>query len=154
MGFPLFVHRAAACISFAERSEVPRPGYGGKPWVSLCSWNGEARAFRRAPFLRTGYIQELLGAHPNRGAGGAGAHAGGPTGEVLAHVALHRFLHLVLARVVLLAARLVGKPGEQPRPETWRTPVRIDRCKLNHAVRTVPLAIAAADARLVDEDFA
>src|SRR6187431_2508956 len=27
-------------------------GYGGKPWkVSLCSWGGEARAFRRAPPL-------------------------------------------------------------------------------------------------------
>ena len=32
MGFPLYVHRVAACREAAERSEVPRPGYGGKPW--------------------------------------------------------------------------------------------------------------------------
>src|SRR5262245_30459897 len=97
---------------------------------------------------------ELLGAHAHRRARRTGAHAGGPPGQVLAHVALHRLLADLVVVIARLASRLAREPGQEPRPEAGRAARRIDLLHLDRPVGAVALAVAAADAGRVDEDRA
>ena len=107
-------------------------------------------------FARAGEAQELLGAHADRRARRARAHAGRAAGEVLAHVALHRFL-----RHRPSSSSLGSMPGLRRRCRAAATTSRLGRCALrvhgrhlDHAVRAVALAVAAADAGVVDEHLA
>src|SRR4029450_5771470 len=49
---------------------------------------------------------------------------------------------------------LHARSQQQPGPQRWRTPVRILGSHLDHVVRAVALAVAAADAGVLDEDLA
>src|SRR4051812_45721653 len=104
-----------------------------------------------------GYGQELLGCDADRGARRAGAHAGRAALDARAHVALDRLLGRFRIDAFLgpFLRRLAGaraEAGEEPGEE-----VRLLRRNLvhpDHAIGAIALAIAAADAGLVDEDLA
>ena len=98
---------------------------------------------------------ELLGIDADRGAGGARPHAGRAALDALAHVALDRVLAAgalgePLGRLVL--ARAVAAAEEQPAQEARL--LRRHRRHLDDAIGAVALAIAAADALVVDEHLA
>ena len=86
-------------LNSAQRSRSPCPAMQGR-------WS--RAAIHRLPVR---VVQELLRAHADRGAGRTRAHARRPARQVLAHVALHRLLGLVLARPA--AARV---PARAVRP--------------------------------------
>src|ERR1700682_2752875 len=99
-------------------------------------------------------IEELLGAHPNRGTRRASAHAGRAAGEILAHVALHGLLRDVLRLGPGFHPGFGAESQHEPRPEARTLALRIHDRELDHAIRAVSLAVAAADAGIVDEDLA
>lgn len=111
-------------------------------------------AGERRPALLDGVVEKRFGAHANRRARRTGPHAGRPAGKIFAHVALDRFFCLILAGLVALKPGLVGDAEQQPRQQAGPSAFRIDGRHLNHAVRAVAFAIAAADAGAVDEYLA
>src|SRR5882724_972912 len=106
--------------------------------------------------LTIGLVRELdeaLRADADRRPGRTGAHAGGAPVEVLAHVALDR----LLGRRRRDSAQ---DPPARSRAPAEQQPLREAGLRrrlgghLDHAVRTVALAVAAADAVVADVDFA
>src|SRR6202158_4761479 len=104
--------------------------------------------------VRPGVGKEWLGAHADRRSRGTRAHARRPAREVLAHVALDRLLGDVLRVELHLPARLVPATPHEPAHEARAAACRVDRCHLDHAIGAVALAVATADAGVVDKDFA
>ena len=47
-----------------------------------------------------------------------------------------------------------GQSSEQPCPQTWSPPVGIHLRELDNAIGTIALTITAADAAIVDKNFA
>src|SRR5579862_1840536 len=84
-------------------------------------------------------LQHVLRVNANCGTGGTGAYAGRATLEARAHVALHRGL----GRCLLAAP---AQAVEQA--DLW-----LDLRHLDHAVGAVLDTVAAADARVSDEDL-
>src|SRR4051812_12027844 len=97
-------------------------------------------------------LEELFGTHSDRGTGRTGLDAGRPFFARAAHVALHRFLGAAFRIVVQVAARRGTASEQHPLPEARRL-LRLD-AHLDHAVRAVALAVAAADAGALDEHLA
>ena len=85
-------------------------------------------------------LHHVIVADAKRRARGTGLDAGRAAAQVLAHVALDRGLR-----------HFVGLPAQQPAQQGL---LRGDLRHLDHAIRAVLLAVAAADAAVVDEDLA
>src|SRR6185369_16862797 len=98
--------------------------------------------------------RKFLRADADRCAGRAGTDAGGSACLVLAHVALDGFLaaRWFVLLVVGCFARTWAAAEHQPLQQSRL--LRRLRRHVNHAVRTVALAIAAADTVVGDEHFA
>src|SRR5258706_2206000 len=109
--------------------------------------------------VEAGHAQKLLRGDADRGAGRTGADTGRSAVDPGAHIAFDRFFGLLDPRPAVLVAPFLRRLA-RPRPHAEQQPAQDPRLgrrhavHADHAVRAVALAIAAADAGLVNEDFA
>ena len=94
---------------------------------------------------------ELFRAHADGGAGRAGAHAGPSAAHIVALIAFDGFLFGSLGVVRTVRAGCAADAEQQPQQHV--AAARFERRHLDHIVRAVGLAVAAADAVIVDEDL-
>src|SRR5450631_483137 len=95
---------------------------------------------------RIGVVKKFLGRYAQRGTGRARANTCGTAGDVLAHVALDRFLDHRFVVDLGFLSRLVAETPKHPLPQAGTFPPGIERRHLDHAVRAVALAIPTTDA--------
>src|SRR5262245_23161603 len=100
-------------------------------------------------------LEELRRFNPDRRSGPAGAHTGPSTGPVLAHVPFDRVLRAGAPRQRRGRFILAGPwPQSEQKPTQEAGFLGRHRGHLNDPVRAVALAIAAADALVVDPHLA